>query len=48
MKRTVAMLMALIVVAPAVLGVHPAGIIEGLRKLYGTDALVAELLGSGR
>ena len=24
-------------------GVHSAGIIEGLRKLYGADALVAEL-----
>ena len=29
-------------------GVHSAGIIEGLRKLYGADALVAELLGTGR
>ena len=26
-------------------GVHSAGIIEGLRKLYGADALVAELTG---
>ncbi len=29
-------------------GVHSAGIIEGLRKLYGADALVSELLGPGR
>ena len=29
-------------------GVHSAGIIEGLRKLYGADALVAELLGDRR
>jgi hypothetical protein len=29
-------------------GVHSAGITEGLRKLYGADALVAELLGPGR
>jgi len=29
-------------------GVHSAGIIEGLRKLYGADALVAELLGTAR
>jgi len=29
-------------------GVHSAGIIEGLRKLYGADALVAELTGQSR
>jgi len=29
-------------------GVHSAGIIEGLKKLYGADALVAELIGGGR
>jgi hypothetical protein len=29
-------------------GVHSAGIIEGLRKLYGADALVSELLGTRR
>jgi len=29
-------------------GVHSAGIIEGLRKLYGADALVAELTGQAR
>ena len=29
-------------------GVHSAGIIEGLRKLYGADRLVAELTGAGR
>jgi len=29
-------------------GVHSAGIIEGLKKLYGADTLVAELLGAGR
>jgi len=29
-------------------GVHSAGIIEGLRKLYGADALVAELTGEAR
>jgi hypothetical protein len=29
-------------------GVHSAGIIEGLKKLYGADALVAELVGPGR
>jgi hypothetical protein len=29
-------------------GVHSAGIIEGLRKLYGADTLVSELLGSSR
>jgi hypothetical protein len=29
-------------------GVHSAGIIEGLKKLYGADALVAELIGPGR
>jgi len=30
------------------IGVHSAGIIEGLKKLYGADALVAELIGGGR
>ncbi|MEI6668171.1 MAG: S46 family peptidase [Acidobacteriota bacterium] len=29
-------------------GVHSAGIIEGLKKLYGADRLVAELTGAGR
>jgi hypothetical protein len=29
-------------------GVHSAGIIESLKKLYGADALVAELIGPGR
>lgn len=29
-------------------GVHSAGIIEGLKKLYGADALVAELTGANR
>jgi hypothetical protein len=29
-------------------GVHSAGIIEGLKKIYGADALVAELTGPGR
>ena len=29
-------------------GVHSAGILEGLRKLYGADALVAELTGQSR
>jgi hypothetical protein len=29
-------------------GVHSAAIIEGLKKLYGADRLVAELLGAGR
>jgi len=29
-------------------GVHSAGIIEGLKKLYGADALVAELVGPAR
>jgi hypothetical protein len=29
-------------------GVHSAGILEGLRKLYGADRLVAELTGAGR
>jgi hypothetical protein len=29
-------------------GVHSAGILEGLRRLYGADALVAELLGGSR
>ena len=29
-------------------GVHSAGIIEGLTKLYGADALVSELTGSSR
>jgi hypothetical protein len=29
-------------------GVHSAGILEGLKKLYGADKLVAELTGAGR
>jgi hypothetical protein len=29
-------------------GVHAAGIIEGLRKIYGADALVVELIGTRR
>jgi hypothetical protein len=29
-------------------GVHSAGIVEGLRKLYGAEALVRELTGMGR
>ena len=30
------------------IGVHSAGVIEALRKIYGAEDLVKELLGSGR